>query len=300
MKRRLETVLVATGVASAGRRLRRGGRLILAYHNILPRGTTVDGDVSLHLPHDRFARQLDQLKRTHDVRPLDELLSGAHRGAARPLAAITFDDAYYGAVTIGVRELVERGLPAAIFVAPAALGRSSFWWDALAPSSEPGLPAEVRHRALTSLRGVDEEVREWARGAGMPVREVDPAARPATEEELAAAAIQPGITIASHSWSHPNLTQLDPDRLEQELERPFHWLRERFDSFRPWLAYPYGLASGPVEDAASRAGYEIAVRVEGGWIDRGRKDRLSLPRLNVPAGVSAAGFELRTAGFFCR
>lgn len=299
MKRRLETVLVAAGVAFAGRRLRRGGRLILAYHNILPRGTVVDGDVSLHLPHDGYTRQLDQLKRTHDVRPLDELLSGA-RPSGRPLAAITFDDAYYGAVTIGVRELVERGLPATIFVAPAALGRSSFWWDALAPSSEPGLPAEVRQRALTALRGEDDEVRGWARGAGVPVREVDPAARPATEEELAAAASQPGITIASHSWSHPSLTQLDADRLEEELERPFQWLRERFDSFRPWLAYPYGLASGPVEEAASRAGYEIAVRVEGGWIDPRLEDRLSLPRLNVPAGVSAAGFELRTAGFFCR
>jgi peptidoglycan/xylan/chitin deacetylase (PgdA/CDA1 family) len=299
MKRRLETVLVRSGLAAAGRRLRRGGRLILAYHNILPDRAVVDGDVSLHLPRDDYARQLDQLVRTHEVRPVDELLDGAG-SSGRPMAAITFDDAYHGAVTLGVQEAVARELPATIFVAPGMLGRSSFWWDALASAQSGGLPDHVRQDALTAHRGADDQIRAWARRMGMPPREVDPAARPATEDELTAAATQPGITVASHSWSHPNLARLDPDQLEEELRTPFVWLRERFRSFRPWLAYPYGLSSRTVEEAARGAGYEIAVRVEGGWICRDRIDRFSLPRLNIPAGVSAPGFELRTAGFLCR
>ena len=220
--------------------------------------------------------------------------------SGRPLAAITFDDAYLGAVTIGVDELVERQMPATIFVAPAMLGRPAFWWDALASSSGNGLPDEVRNEALITHRGIDADVREWARGMGLGVRPVSDCARPATEEELAGAARRPGITVASHSWSHPNLTRLTVGRLEEELEKPLGWLRDRFDCSRPWLAYPYGLSSSEVETAAGRLGYTIAVRVEGGWIKDGRDKRLSLPRLNVPAGVSQAGFELRSAGFFCR
>jgi hypothetical protein len=53
MKRRIETLLVGAGVASAGRRLRRGRGLILAYHNILPAGVEPEGDRSLHLAHPR-------------------------------------------------------------------------------------------------------------------------------------------------------------------------------------------------------------------------------------------------------
>ncbi len=49
--------------------------------------------------------------------------------------------------------------------------------------------------------------------------------------------------------------------------------------------------------AAAAAGYAAALRVDGGWIpDPRAADRLDLPRLNVPAGVSRRGFELRTAG----
>lgn len=279
--------------------MRRGRGLILAYHNILPRGAEAGGDRSLHLAADVFARQLDLLARTHEIRPLDDLVRG-ESPSRRPLAAVTFDDAYHGAVTTGVAELVKRRMPATIFVAPGMLGQPSFWWDAVVSPASGGLPDEVREEALTTYRGMEEEVRGWVREAGLGLRPVGDDARPATEDELARAARLPGITVASHSWSHPNLTQLTTTRLEEELVRPIEWLRERFDCFRPWLAYPYGICSMQVEETAAAMGYQIAVRVEGGWIGKRSNRLLSMPRLNVPAGVSQAGFELRAAGFLCR
>jgi peptidoglycan/xylan/chitin deacetylase (PgdA/CDA1 family) len=269
--------------------------VVLAYHNIVPDEELVYGDRSLHLPRREFARQLELIGETHEVVPLDSLQEGGPGRGGRPRAVITFDDACQGAVTVGVEELTRRGLPATIFVAPAFVGGRSFWWDALA--AEGGLAESVRAEALDALRGEDARIRAWARGAGVPVHEVPAHQTAASEEQLAAATRSPaGITLASHTWGHPNLARLEPAEVMEELVRPLAWLRERFSAVVPWLTYPYGLYSPAVERAAGEAGYAGALRVEGGYcIGRGSRD-YRLPRLNVPAGISVNGFELLVSG----
>lgn len=271
------------------------GVLILAYHNIRPDDALPAGDRPLHLSLSSFRDQLDRLSRSLDVVPLDQALKPSP--GRRPRAVITFDDAYHGAMTLGVTELVARGLPATVFVTPAFLGGRSFWWDALAGPS--GLADDVRVRALEELRGEDASIRAWATASGHPLTEPPSDCRGTTEDDLRRAAANPGISLGCHTWSHPNLARLDEARLTEELERPFAWLRERFEGVIPWLSYPYGRWSDSVASAARRAGYQAALRVEGGWWG-GQGDLYSLPRLNVPAGISGDGFSLRLGGLFCR
>ena len=294
-KRALEILLARGGIARWVS-LDPGDALILAYHNIRPDDATPAGDQPLHLSLGSFRDQLDRLCDVLDVVPLTELLDSP-RGNC-PRAAITFDDAYRGAVTLGIPELVARGLPATVFVTPAFLGGHSFWWDALA--GPHGLPDDLRTRALEELRGEDAAIRHWAISAGLAPSEPPPDCRAATEADLARAASSPGITLGSHTWSHPNLARLDGVRLTEELERPLAWLRERFEQVSPWLSYPYGLWSESVVAATRRAGYQAALRVDGGWYRAGQGDDYSLPRLNLPAGLSGDGFTLRLAGLFCR
>lgn len=301
LKHSVEKVLCRGGVARVARLRRREDTIVLAYHNVVPHGESREGDRSLHLPQREFARQLDLIARTHEVVPLPELLAPAGR-SGRPRAVITFDDAYRGAVTVGVEELARRGLPATVFVTPAFLGGRSFWWDALAPPGAAGLPPETRERCLTDLRGRDAEIRRWAEERGMPLREPEPHQTGAAEAELRAAHATPGIDLGAHTWSHPNLPALVPGELEEEMARPLAWLRERFEGVLPWLSYPYGSTSPEVEEAARRAGYEGAFRVEGGWMP-GRGEALrrhALPRANVPAGATLEHFEMRTSGLLFR
>ena len=118
-----ERVLVQAGPVGLSRRGIRRRALVLAYHNILPDDTTSLGDRSLHLPRARFVEQLDELTQHCEIVSLDEAIEHAWSpDAARPRVAITFDDAYRGAVTVGIPELVRRGLPATVFVAPAFIG----------------------------------------------------------------------------------------------------------------------------------------------------------------------------------
>jgi peptidoglycan/xylan/chitin deacetylase (PgdA/CDA1 family) len=281
-------------------RARRGGDvLVLAYHNIVPHGSVIAGDRSLHLPQSAFAGQLDALARTHDIIPLERALGGLT--GRRPAAVITFDDAYQGAVTAGVAELSLRNLPATIFVATAYVNGGDFWWDTLTAPGSSAPDPEFRARALAEFSGADAPIRAMAAREHLADQTLPPPhARGAFERDLVAAAAVQGIAFGSHTHSHPNLSRLSDDSLRAELERPLAWLGERFANVLPIISYPYGLSSPAVERAAARAGYAAGFRITGGWLPRTAGNAFALPRLNVSSGVSAAGFELRCAGLLAR
>jgi peptidoglycan/xylan/chitin deacetylase (PgdA/CDA1 family) len=291
----MEAILLRGGFAWIAQQFTSRKSLVLAYHNILPDGAPEGGDRALHLPRGRFVKQLGLLLRTHEIVSLDSLLEGGG-SEGRPRAAITFDDAYWGAVTIGVDELAQRGLPAAIFVAPGLLGGRSFWWDALADPGCTGLSEKIRRTSLEGLGGDDAAIRRWAARKGIQEIQVPYHSRTATTEELESAVDRGGITLASHTWSHPNLTRLAPSKLEDELVRPLRWLRDRFGVVTAWLSYPYGLSSPQVEEVAAAAGYRAALRLDGGRIPVIPGNLFALSRVNVPAQLSADGFALRMSG----
>ena len=294
-----EIALTASGLGRLSRFWLRNGTLVLAYHNVVPRGEPIAGDRSLHLPVSDFASQLDALMKTHDVVPLHDAVINPATRRGRPAAAITFDDAYHGAVTCGVDELAKRGLPATLFVAPAYVGGRAFWWDRLAaPRGE--VPEHLRVHALESLQGDGEQVLRYA-ALDMSKHSL-PRHACCTDEQILIETCRrhPGITVGSHSWSHANLARIGAERLDAELTRSAAWLRARFgERAIPVLAYPYGLSSAAVEAAAARTGYQAALRVDGGWITRAPANAFAISRLNVPAGVTQRGFALRAAGMFC-
>jgi peptidoglycan/xylan/chitin deacetylase (PgdA/CDA1 family) len=234
------------------------------------------------------------LSATHDIVPLAALNSAPI--GPRPRAVLTFDDAYRGAVTVGVTEIVKRRLPATIFVAPGILGTAT-WWDRLADATTGDVSPTLRDTVLSSHRGLAREAfAEFGPGSvSLP-----PWAEIAADHEVRTAAAEPGITVGAHTWNHPNLTTLGADDLATELSRPLAWLRGLGDNVLPWLAYPYGLTSPSVADAARRAGYIGAFRVDGGWMRSSPpppSQQFDLPRMNVPSGLSLNGFRLKVSGF---
>lgn len=296
----MQRVLVASGAVAWTERRHRDDVRVLAYHNVVPDGTPRIGDASLHLPLGEFRRQLDYISRRFDVVPLAEV-SATPRAArrARPRAVITFDDAYQGAVVMGVEEIARRGLPATIFVAPALLGRQSLWWDAVAPGgrgSSDGLTDAMRHRALTAHRGEGGRIHAWAKESGWSFRDLPDCMLTASEDELSVATHRhEGLTLGSHSWSHPNLAALPPNELEPELRQPLAWLGRTGRSVA-WLAYPYGLATPAVMKRAQMAGYEGAALVAGGWVRPGQGNAFAIPRVNVPSRMSESAFAVRISG----
>jgi peptidoglycan/xylan/chitin deacetylase (PgdA/CDA1 family) len=292
LKGAAEHAAVLSGLANLLRLRLRSRRLILAYHNVVPDNSPTTGNLNLHLPQREFARQLDVLAATHDVVPLDALWTAPR--SSRPRVAITFDDAYEGALTAGIEELTKRGMAATIFVAPGLLGGVP-WWDILAEKSAGVVPGHVQNHALTILRGRSDDILRWAgaRETAITRRNLP---RIGTEKQLLLAASRPSIALGSHTWSHPNLAVATPRELDEELSRPLTWLRERASVESTWLTYPYGRFNFNVERAAASAGYKGSFRIDGGWMRRSDTVSHAIPRLNIPAGVSLDGFRLRLSG----
>jgi len=294
LKHRLELALSSSAASRMARHRIRGKRLILAYHGIVPEGERPAGERPLFVPQADFAAQLEVLAAFADVAPLDRI---DEAGDGRPRVAITFDDGYRGAVREGVQELVKRGLPATIFVVPGRLDGHVYWWDALSHGSA-SLDQSIRHHALHALAGWDERVRSWASDAGLTSSDALPAyAQTASAGELRAALELPGITVGSHTWSHVNLASLSSADLAAEIERSRDWLRAEFgEKAVPWVAYPYGLDCPKVHRAVASASYAGALRIGGGWHRATDVSALARPRLNIPGGLSLAGFRARLVG----
>ena len=92
-----------------------------------------------------------------------------------------------------------------------------------------------------------------------------------TYDDYKAFAADPNVTIACHSWSHPNLLK-DGEKVKGAAHDA--WLQKEYVQSRAelekklgmpirWLAYPYGLYDAQVSALVKQAGYEAAFSVNG-------------------------------------
>ena len=296
-KKAIEVLVASSGLPSVLTHLKRPSTAILAYHNIVPHGEKVAGDKSLHIDQSTFGEQLDFLQERGVFQPLDAMMRSVDASESRLRVVVTFDDAYRGTMTAGVEELEKRGIPATVFVPTNLLGTKGFWWDRLSPADSAGLDPSIRSLALTVMRGEGARILSWAESNGQSTTEMPEHAMPVSEEELLNPSLYEGMTFGAHTASHPNLAELSEPEVRIELAVCKRWLVARTDRYIDWVAFPYGLHN----DAVARAASEIfigALRVDGGLSRRrGRwKDLDSLPRLNVPRGLTLDGLALRLAG----
>lgn len=304
-KRRIEAFLVQSGIAQ--RAAHRVGHQsgVLAFHNVSADNDAPCGDRSLHMCESHFGELIDALSRRAAIVPLADILQPP-RGTRGLQLALTFDDAYQGAVTLGVAVLDHLQLPSTIFVAPGLLGAPETWWDSLANHSSGSIPPLQRDELLDGEdAGRGDHIRKrMARSGLLPssATTVPSSMGIASAETLRAMAKQYKVSLGSHSWSHPNLAALanNPfarDELRAELERSMDWLKEFGRSFIPMLAYPYGRWNETAVRAVADAGYAAAFRVDGGAFGRVAPPVHAIPRINVPEAMSAAGALLRIAGW---
>jgi peptidoglycan/xylan/chitin deacetylase (PgdA/CDA1 family) len=158
---------------------------------------------------------------------------------AVPAAAITFDDAFVNFADVAWPIMREYNLPVTLYVPSDFTGTKNTW--SAADRFIPQLPL-LDWDALARLR-------------------------------------EEGVTLGSHTCSHPHLTRLSDERVRDELERSAEQI-ERMTGARPTgLAYPYGAHDTRVMAAASKV-YDHACTTDLRPLHH-EDDAYRLPRLDA-------------------
>lgn len=89
-----------------------------------------------------------------------------------------------------------------------------------------------------------------------------------------------GWEIGAHTATHPDLTQVDAERLRQELAEPREAIRREFGVAADHFAYPYGRSDATVAAAVRAAGYTTATTIRRGLASV-RDDPFALDRVSV-------------------
>lgn len=295
LKAAAEVALVETGISRLWRRDR--SLLVLLYHNVVPGDYQIRGETSLHVRFPDFVEQIDCARRDYPIVPLADALSDL-TVSSEPRICITFDDAYRGAVDIAIPHLAGHGIPSTLFVAPGILKSTGMWWDRYSQVLERRMgEGSFRELALAYSDADDPSVDALAQRMNLSGRPVGPFEQIASENEILPLIGLESVTLAPHSWSHRNLSTAGKEDLEIEMSRPLTWFKERGMPSKPWIAYPYGLASLDAANSAREAGYQAGLLASGGWIRHSRlPSEFEIPRLSVPRGLSLNGFRLRLDG----
>ncbi|MGZ4303082.1 MAG: polysaccharide deacetylase family protein [Gaiellaceae bacterium] len=161
----------------------------------------------------------------------------------RRLLHVTFDDAFRS--VLGALPVLERlKIPATVFACPSL--------------ADGGLPLAVSELEDAIARYPTElSTMRW--------------------EELKELAAH-GVTIGSHTLSHPHLTKLSDRELHRELRESRERIEDELGAPCKLFAYPYGEHDSRVRAATRAAGYEAAFALHA---RRRQPDPYALPRVAI-------------------
>jgi len=292
-----------------------GRATILMYHGVTDCPPDQLDFPRLHLNVDLFRQQMAHLAERYNVMPLRELVGQLLQGdrIGPRTVCLTFDDGYSNVVRCALPILREFRLPATLFVVTGLVRqRNMGWWDQIARVARM-LPEPLKvsiagehilfgpdtlPQALERLKAVPDAERERALAVILgAVPDLGPPgdSRMATEEELRAW-IGDGMSVGSHTVTHPILTRLTPQALGHELADSRSQLEAMTGQPVDLLCYPNGTVGdfdASVVEAARTAGYEAAVTTIGGQVTA-ESDLMALRRYD--GNTSLVRLQARVSG----
>jgi peptidoglycan/xylan/chitin deacetylase (PgdA/CDA1 family) len=207
---------------------------------------------------ERFEEQIAYLAQHWRVISLAQAVTELSAdGAIRPGVVVTFDDGYRDNLLHALPVLRRYGLPATFFVTTRFCDQSL---------SHPRYGAESAGLHLT-----------W--------------------DEVRALAREPGISIGSHSVTHPFLSRIGQPAAASEIAGSREIIARHLGAPADFFCYPSGDLTRREMQLVAAAGYRAAVSVAPG-VNRGGADLYALRRTEITDRDGARELALKLAGAY--
>ncbi len=317
MKDALLNLMLSTGAFAPFRLAHRSQSLILTYHRFS--ADKVDHKTSAQT----FAEHVCYLQKHYEIVPLKRLAEAVASGSgSAKLAAITIDDGHHDAYKIAYPILREYHAPATLFVVTDFLdGKTWMWTDKIrfitmkTAFDELNLLVngrrcqmilsctESRYEAASRLNSQlkklpdgakESEIARIADTLKVEIPELPPDEFAPITWEQARELDANGVSIGSHTVTHPILTNVDNDRLDFELSTSRLRIRAMLGHEADAFCYPNGNFNARVKEAVKHAGYHCAVITRHGFNDKST-DLFALHRFHDEPDL--AHFVQTTSGF---
>jgi peptidoglycan/xylan/chitin deacetylase (PgdA/CDA1 family) len=252
---------------------------------------------------ERFEDHVKYLLRYHHPVSLDDLIRACNGLGELPRHAVllSFDDGDPSLMSVVLPLFRERGIPGVAFVISDLLDSNQpTWWsevETLLPTEGPSkvllgadIPSAVR--ALKQMLDTDrtrmlEELRSSAVTA--------PHTAPLTQTDLAALETC-GISIGSHTSTHPCLPRCTATKVEAEIRDSHSRLESALGHPPKAFAYPNGDWDSRAEPILKELGYEAAFLFDHRTNPLPIANPLRISRLRVDSATSMDRFRTIVSG----
>jgi thioredoxin reductase/peptidoglycan/xylan/chitin deacetylase (PgdA/CDA1 family) len=292
-------LLSSTGVAAVARgRLHRNLPFVVYYHRVVDQINASNGVAlpAMEISVPMLERHLDWLGAHFEIVSLDDLEARLDKGSrSRQLAAVTFDDGYSDIYHHAFPLLKRKGIPAGIFVVTDLAGSSrlpmheelhallvgaSRRWTSVPHglnhifrtcdlrASLPEDSLELAEDAFSATRlllthlsqAEVQRIIDSLGGAAEISGTLRDTLRPLSWEMLAEMR-DAGMTIGSHSKTHPVLTNESEARVAEEVKDSRLELQRRLGVDAASFAYPGGGFDSAVVQSVAAAGYRYGFSI---------------------------------------
>ena len=264
-----------------------------------------------------FAQQMRHLARYYHVVSMPDVLDAVKRKRTirDRSVLITFDDAYADFADFAWPILKQLRLPATMFVPTAYPGHPelAFWWDRLYQAFDRTRRTELRGTPLGTLPLANPDLRRRSLRAlqnyvptlshDEAMRLVDSACAQLAEAPLKGGSVlnwdqlrmlaRDGLTLGSHTRTHPILTQLPLDRIREEVRGSQQDLKKEIGSALPIFCYPNGDHNETVITILREEGIRMGFTTLVGENELGSIDLLRLRRTGITPRSTLPVFSLR-------
>lgn len=317
-KSSIANLLVRANAFAPFRFINRHNLLVLMYHRFS------DGEEFGKTSRKTFETHLTYIKNHYRVLSLTEAVSHLNEGASLPSrsAVITVDDGYRDFYEFAFPVLERFSMPATLYAVTDFIDGADWIWTDKArfilmrtdkAALDFGIGDKTFRCTLDDLESrlaaagrINSELKklsddkknevlvEFSTAMNVEIPALPPDEFGPFNWDNAREMEKGGVTIGSHTRSHPILTNVDADRLGAELQTSRSLIQNKLQKEEVHFCYPNGNVSPRERDAVEAAGYASAVTTEIRLCEN-IEDKFLIPRIDAEPELHR--FVQATSGF---